>query len=116
MSDNNGWTLYHDYNGEYEEKICPFLIMTVIFSIKHYKRSETILSFTESSSSEKTNITWHRYKVKGNVDYAKKIAENTVKEFENIPIDCDDIDLFFRKTFSLKKINPRIKFPRLTRR
>jgi len=124
MSDNNykkespeenNWTLYKNNDEEYEEKIFSFFIMTVIFTIKPYKRSETILSFTESSSSEKANATWHRYKVKGSVDYSKKIVENTVKEFENIPVDCDDIDLFFRKTFSLRKINTGKTFPRLTR-
>jgi len=99
------WTLYRNNDEEYEKRICPFFLMTVIFSIKPYKRSETILSFTESSPSEKAhNGEWYRYKVKGNVDYAKKIAENTVKEFENLPIDCGDLDLFFRKTFSLRKI------------
>ena len=103
MSDNNfnDWTLYKNYDEEYEEKICPLYNTTVIFSIKSYKQSETTLSFTDSSSSEKV----YRYTVKGSVDYAKKIVENTVKSFDNTPVDCGDIDLCLRKAFSLRKIN-----------
>jgi len=124
MSDNNikeeyqeknKWTLHKNNDGEYEEKICPFLFITVIFSIKPYKRS-TILSFTESFPSEKAhNCGWYRYKVKGSVDYAKKIVENTVKEFFNIPIDLGDIDLCLKKAFSLRKINTLKIFPRVMR-
>jgi len=116
MSDNpenNNWTLYRNNNEEYEEKIFPFLIMTVIFSIKPYKHSKTILSFKEFFPSEKAhNGGWRRYKVKGSVGYAKKIVENTIKEFDNIPIDLNDIDTCLKKTFSLRRINTRKIFPR----
>jgi len=99
MSDNNNWTLRHNNDEEYEEKTFPFYNKTIIFSVKPAERSETVLVFTDSASSGKT----YSYKLKGSVDYAKKIAENTVKEFENIPVDCGDIDLFLRKTFSLRR-------------
>jgi hypothetical protein len=113
MSDNDfkNWALYGNNDEAHEEKIYHFLNMTVIFSIKPRKNHETILSFTDSSSSE-----FHRFKVKGSVDYAKKIAENTVKEFYNIPIDLGDIDLCLKKAFSLRKTNTRKIFPHLPRR
>jgi len=82
-----------------------FYNITVIFSIYHYKNNKTIISF---SLNEKTNDgEQYSYKVKENIDYAKKIINNTIKHFENISIDCSDIDLCLKKTFSLRKTNTR---------
>ncbi|GBU28277.1 hypothetical protein R84B8_01835 [Treponema sp. R8-4-B8] len=107
-SKNNGWALHLNYDGEYEEKTFLLSNMAVIFTVTPYKRSETLLSFTLSSPSENArNGALQSYKVKGSADYAKKIAENAAKEFENIPCDSGDIDLCLRKAFSLRKINAR---------
>jgi len=75
---------------------------TVLFSILSLQDNKTMLSF---SFQEESNKFFH-YKVKGNVEYSKKIVENIFKLFENIPVDSGDIDLCLRKTFSLRNINP----------
>jgi len=83
-----------------------FYNCTVTFSLySSYKETETIISFF---LNEKPNDNGqYSYRVKENIDYAKKIVNNTLKHFEDIPIDESDIDLCFKKTFSLRKTNSR---------
>jgi len=76
--------------------IANFYNMSVLFIIKSVKNSITQLDLIYSDNSR------YLYKVKGNVDYAKKIISNTIKHFENSSADCYDIDLCLRKTFALK--------------
>ena len=85
-----------------------FYNLTVKFSIKPFKHTRTFLSFTGDNF-------WHRYKVKGNIDYAKKIVDNTIIALDSIAIDCSDIDSCLRKAFSLRRINPHATFPRWIR-
>jgi len=98
------WRSYKEHfmsdNEYYEEKKCCFYNLSVIFSIKSGKRGETVLSFKEAH-----NGAWRHYKVKGSVNYAKKIADNAVIALNGAAVDCDDIDLFLRKSFSLRKTN-----------
>jgi len=87
---------------KYGEITHRFYNITVIFKILNFKNGKTILSF----SIQKEPHEWLHYKVKENFDYSKKIVENTIKHFENIPIDSSDIDLCLRKAFSLCKFKP----------
>jgi len=102
------WASFYNEDGTYyEEKTFPLYDTDVKFSIKSAKRSKTTLSFAFSDGE------WNHYKVKGDIDYTKKIAENAAMEFENIPVDFIDIDLCLRKNFALRKINDRTTFPYL---
>jgi len=99
-----GWAPFHDKDGKYyEEKIFSFYNAAAIFFIKSVKRSKTTLSFAFPDG------VFHCYKVKGNIDYAKKIAENTFRLFENSAFDFYDVDLCLRKTFSLKHFKSKNK-------
>jgi len=104
------WTsFYNEDETYYEEKTFPLYDTVVKFSIKSAKHSETTLSFAFPDNE------WQNYRVKGDIDYAKKIAENAAREFENIPVDFIDIDLCLRKTFALRKVNDRTIFSYLMR-
>jgi len=101
-----GWAPLYDEDGKYyEEKTFAFYNTSVRFSIKTFKCSNVSLSFKFFDGA------WHHYKSKGSIDYAKKIAENAARLFENIAIDFYDLDLCLRKTFALRKTNTRIIFP-----
>jgi hypothetical protein len=106
------WTLYQDN----EEKTHRFYNITVKFLIKPVKHTRTLLSFTCLSilGEEDHNDIWHRYRVKGNIDYAKKIVDNTIIALDNIAIDCSDLDLCL-KSFSLRKTSTHTTFPRWMR-
>jgi len=93
-----------------------FYNMTVKFSIKPFKHTRTFLSFTcLPSLGEAHDDLWHRYRVKGNVDYAQKIVKNTIIALDGIAIYCSDIDSCLRKAFLLRRINPHVTFPRWIR-
>jgi len=82
---------YLEINTAFNDKL-------VIFKIIPVKKEKTLLGFTSFGD------VWHIYKVKGNIDHAKKIISNTVKHFIGSSVDCYDIDLCLRKTFALKLI------------
>jgi len=107
-----GWNLYQDN----EEKTHLFYNLTVKFSIKPVKHKKTFLSFTclPILGEEVHNDIWHSYRVKGNIDYTKKIVDNTIIALDTIAIDCSDIDLCL-KSFSLRKTSTRTTFPRWMR-
>jgi len=89
-------------SNKYDEITHRFINSTVLFKILDFKDGRTIISFSLQGEQSL------HYKVKGSVDYAKKIMENTIKHFKDIPVDCGDIDLCLRKAFSLQKTNTGI--------
>jgi len=89
--------------GEYFDVYTVFNDMLVIFKIISINYSKSLLGFSCFDG------VWYKYKVKGNVNYAKKIISNIVKHFENSSVDCYDIDLCLRKTFALKPLKYKNK-------
>jgi len=92
-----------DKNGK-EEKIHRFYNMTVKFLITPSKHGKSVLSYTcVISPGETFADVWNSYSVNGNIDYARKIVENTIIALDSIAIDSSDIDSCLRKAFSLRK-------------
>jgi hypothetical protein len=117
MSDDlkkDGWAVFQDDDKGYNaEKDKHFYNIIIRFEIKSDKKNNTILSFNKfPPHRDKYDRSWYRYVIKEGVDHAKKIVSNIIKHFDNVPIDCIDIDLCLKKSFSLRKTKKNLNLQR----